>query len=84
MIPRLKPMVYRLAGLSVFWLVVSGIGLSQGPAKDPGVRGGPPSAGTSFSDLSTELTQLFQRRRREVRQNRYRRRRWLGPAHELQ
>ena len=60
MITRLKPMVRRLAGLSAFLLVVSGIGLSQGPAKDPGVRGGPPSAGTSFGGLSTGLTQLFQ------------------------
>ena len=60
MITRLKPMVRRLAGLSAFLFVVSGIGLSQGPAKDPGVRGGPPSAGTSFAGLSTGLTQLFQ------------------------
>jgi CxxC motif-containing protein (DUF1111 family) len=60
MITRLKPTVHRLAGLNAFLLVASGIGLSQGPAKDPGVRGGPPSAGTSFSGLSTELTQLFQ------------------------
>jgi len=60
MITRPKPTVHRLVGLGAFLLVVSGIGLSQGPAKDPGVRGGPPSAGTSFSGLSTELTQLFQ------------------------
>src|SRR6266853_3649661 len=60
MITRLKPTVHRLAGLGAFLFVASGIGLSQGPAKDPGVRGGPPSAGTSFSGLSTELTQLFQ------------------------
>src|ERR1700730_1242142 len=60
MITRLKPTVHRLAGLSVLLLVVSGIGLSQGPARDPGVRGGPPSAGTSFGGLSTGLTQLFQ------------------------
>src|SRR6202035_3237555 len=60
MITRLKPMVRRLAGLSAFLFVVSGIGLSQGPAKDPGVRGGPPRAGTSFGGLSTGLTQLFQ------------------------
>ena len=38
MITRLKPTVHRLAGLNAFLLVASGIGLSQGPAKDPGVR----------------------------------------------
>jgi CxxC motif-containing protein (DUF1111 family) len=60
MITRLKPMVRRLAGLSTFLFVVSRIGLSQGPAKDPGVRGGPPSAGTSYGGLSTGLIQLYQ------------------------
>jgi CxxC motif-containing protein (DUF1111 family) len=59
MITRLRRAANRLAGISAFLLAVSGIGLSQGPAKDPGLRGGPASAGTSLSDLSTELTQLF-------------------------
>src|SRR4029077_4146010 len=59
-ITRLKPTVHRLAGLSAFLLSLTGIGLSQGPAKDPGIRGGSPSAGTSFGGLSTALTRLFE------------------------
>ena len=34
----LKPAVRRLAGVTVSLLVVGGIGLSQGPARDPGIR----------------------------------------------
>jgi len=54
----LKPA--RLAGVSAILLVFGGIGHSQGPAKDPGIRGGPAGAGASLSGLSTEYAQLFQ------------------------
>ena len=60
MITRLKPTVHQLARLTVFLVAVCGIALSQGPAKDPGVRGGQPGAGTSLIGLSTGFTQLFQ------------------------
>jgi hypothetical protein len=60
MITPLKPAVHRLAGVSAILLFVGGIGLSQGPAKDPGIRGGPAGAGTSLGGLSTEFAQLFQ------------------------
>jgi len=60
MITRLKPILRRLSRLNAFLLAASGIAFSQGPTKDPGVRGGPPGAGASLNGFSTEFTQLFQ------------------------